>query len=52
VAVTISLGGASLLFTTRDDEDVVVAIDRQILGSLQRQIARALAPAGDTSAQP
>lgn len=52
VAVTISLGGARLLFTTREDEDVVVAIDRQMLASLQRQIARGLAPAGDSSAQP
>lgn len=52
VTVTMWHGGASFLFTTHEDEDVVVAIDRQMLASLQRQIARGLAPAGDSSAQP
>ena len=52
VTITVSQGGASLLFTTRADEDVVIAIDRQLLASLQRQIARGLTPAGDSAAQP
>ena len=52
VTVSVSQGGARFLFTTREDEDVVIAIDRQMLASLQRQVARALAPAGDSSAQP
>ena len=52
VAVTVSRSGASILFTTREDEDIVVVIDRQMLASLQRQIARGLTPAGDSSAQP
>jgi hypothetical protein len=52
VSITVSRGGASIVFTTRDDEDVIVALDRQMLASLQRQIARGLAPAGDSSAQP
>lgn len=52
VSATVSHGGAIISFLTRDDEDVVVAIDLQTLAALQRQIARGLAPVGDSSAQP
>ena len=52
VRVTVSPGGAILAFVTRDDEDLLVAVDRPTLTALQRQIARGLAPAGDSSAQP
>lgn len=51
-SATVSQSGAILSFVTRDGQDIVVAIDRQMLATLQRQIVRGLAPIGDSSAQP
>jgi hypothetical protein len=52
VSAVVSYSGAILSFVTRDGEDIVVAIDRQMLAALQRHIVRGLAPIGDSSAQP
>lgn len=52
VSAAVSHSGAILSFVTRDGEDIVVAIDRQMLAALQRQFVRGLAPLGDSSAQP
>ena len=51
-SATVSHDGATISFLTRDDEDLIVRMDRQTLALLQHRIAHALAPVGDSSEQP
>ena len=52
VSAAVSGVGVAISFVTRDDEEVTVMMNRQILALLQHHIAHALTPAGASSEQP
>ncbi len=49
---TVSDVGAAITFTTRDDEEITIVMDRRTLLLLQHQLDHALMPGGVSSEQP
>ncbi len=52
VSATVWSFGAELSFVTREGDELIIRMDRQILALLQHHIAHALAPTGASSEQP